>query len=158
MLFSKMNQINEKYKTQLSSKSTFMWRYVLPLSHLVAWIVLTPLWIKEKGWIGLIGVVAFYLTYLFSRFFFFPLCYVECDDCNLYVSNFNKTEVIPLSNIKSIEDQSFFYYCNIFFKNETLFGKSILFKLPQRVIFISYKSHPKVSEFKKILKNYQHTI
>jgi hypothetical protein len=143
-------------KRAISSRLTFFYKIVVPvISVAIPGIVVPSLMSQEpdKRWglqlamaIGLLVVAAFVVFLLVS----IPLKYLEIDDQFLFVSNFRRTIMVPLSEIEQVG------YpfpglrpltASVKFKNPTAFGNEILF-LP-RVTFWSF-SHSTADDLRDI--------
>ncbi|MBK8391993.1 MAG: hypothetical protein IPL23_23145 [Saprospiraceae bacterium] len=134
-------------KKRLSTSMTFFWKYIF-----------SSIWL---GGFGMGTIAAIYtlgtegLPYLIGLIFGFALIYYGClrakivyiDDHYLYVSNFRTNIQIPLENIKNVSDNVMFSPRPIFieFKNETEFGKKIMF-IGYTKMFLFFSTHPAVQE------------
>jgi len=143
-------------KRTISSRLTFFYKIIIPLFSLVIPGIVAPSLIiqePDKRWgllfamtTGLLVVAVFVIFLLVS----IPLKYLEIDDHFLFVSNFRRTIMVPLSEIEEVG------YpfpglgpltASVKFKIPTAFGKEILF-LP-RVSFWSF-SHSTADDLRKI--------
>ena len=137
-------------KKRLSTSMTFFWKYIFSI-----------IWLGGFGIGAIVAVLTLGtegLPFLFMLIFGFVMIYygslrakkVDIDDNFLYVSNFKKDIQIPLENIKNVSDNVMFSPRPVFieFKNETEFGKKIMF-IGYTEMFLFFSTHPAVKEIRK---------
>lgn len=146
-------------RRKISSKLTIFHKFILP-ALLLAGILISYIdvsmekpntfdLIKELYFIG--SAIVGYL------FLWFDLRSkeVSIEGDFLYVSNFSREIKIPLSEIKKVTEFVFLNHdpVTIHLKNETRFGKKIIF-IPTYRYFNFFSSHPIVSELRRIANAY----
>lgn len=128
--------------TRLSSRSTYFWKFFVPISLLVIWLSLTGFLILSKNsyavpiiLCGLGFLLLFFLTT-------FKAIHVDFDNEFLYISNFDKEEKIPLTRIMEVNEIWMTpKMASIMFKEQCSFGKKIKYIQRTKVLKIG-STHP----------------
>jgi hypothetical protein len=143
-------------KTRLSSSITFFWKYIFSTLWLGGFglgtfIIVDIHGIGEESQPFLIGLV---IGLVFIYYGLLRAKAVYIDENYLYVSNFIKEVNIPLESIKEVSEYATSSPRLIFikFKNETEFGKKIMF-IGRSHSFLFFSTHPSVKEIRKRINN-----
>ena len=145
---------------QLSSDQTILVKFIFPgLCIPLLGVVAVAVFIRSDAellspsrWIFLFFWVAGSALIWFSSA---NLKYVSVDDDFLYVSNYFKETVIPLSDIYDVTENIWFNHhpVTIHFKSPSEFGDKIVF-MPKTRLWV-YTSHPVVKELKQLARSHQ---
>ena len=138
----------------ISSSGTIFNKFILPGFFLGIWWICTVAAFIDNDdfkWQGLFFGLAISLFFYWSCI---RLKKVELDNQYIYVSNYLKKILIPLSEIEKISEIKFFnpHYIWITFKHRTKFGKIIMF-MPKGWNTYVFKSHPLVKELRAIINS-----
>jgi hypothetical protein len=139
----------------LSSRLTFITKTIFPAFWIAGFGALTALfWVgrglqAETGWLFLTAWIAGTLSFLW---WCIPLKKVRVDGNALYVSNFRKEIVVPLTFIESVTENRWInvHPVTIHFRGDTEFGRKISFMPKSRVMFF-WSSHPVVDELRRMV-------
>lgn len=142
-------------KKLLSTQMTPFYKWVLPAFLgllMLVFVILTVMLYRSGGFtvdwsmpfmiFAALAVIVFGVAIFTIWHFGVKLKRVEVDDYYLYVSDFTTTLRIPLTEIESVEEWKYFNPVPIWvhFRNETRFGKQIVFYAGYRLF--SFGSHP----------------
>ena len=140
----------------LSSSFTYFYKVVLPIAYAAVFIGLFILLLSID--LALPGLIAFLISgVIFSLayiLFFFGIKKVSIDDEFLIVSNFKKEVGIPLSQIRSIEENVWILPRKITIRlsESSVFGEKITF-LGYHQPFLFFKPHPALEEIRTKVAN-----
>ena len=140
--------------TTLSSRLTFITKAIFPGCWIVGFGAITAFyWASrglpaETGWLFLAAWTAGALSFWW---WCIPLKRVRIDGGNLYVSNFRKEIVVPLTFIESVTENRWVnvHPVTVHFRGDTEFGRKISFMPKARVMFF-WSSHPVVGELRRL--------
>ena len=146
-------------KRRLSSLQTFTVKIFLPVLWIPLWgfaVLMAfiagsenaeadPRWILLGTWV--VGAAIIYWTAI-------RLKNVSVDDHYLYVSNYLKEIVVPLSEIYDVTENRWVntHPVTIHLKSPSEFGDKIVF-MPKTRIFAMFSSHPVVNELKELARS-----
>ena len=141
----------KKNRKQLSSPMTPFWKFVFP-----------SLWIGGFGngtfqmaanghpeWPGFLLATIAGATFLWWGCFRLKKVYIETD--TLVISNYIKTDRVPLSEMQDVKENRLINLNPVWLhlKNESKFGRKIMFIPPLR--FNLFFTHPLVEELRKMI-------
>ncbi len=138
-----------------SSRLTFITKAIFPACWIVGFGAITAFfWVSEglpaeTGWLFLaawiVGALSFWWWCL-------PLKRVRVGGGALYVSNFRKEIVVPLTFIEGVTENRWIniHPVTIHFRGDTEFGRKISFMPKARVMFF-WSSHPVVGELRRMV-------
>ncbi|MGC2237246.1 MAG: hypothetical protein WA584_13875 [Pyrinomonadaceae bacterium] len=141
-------------KRVISAKDTFFYKIILPVFFLICAAVLPPaIYLYDRNG-NFVAAVFVFLFLLMSAAIIFVMTKatkkLSLDGNFLYVSNYRKEIIVPLSNIEKILWFSDMRPTMIYLKTPSEFGKKINF-FPN-VKATSWKSNPIVEELKELAK------
>ena len=139
----------------LSSRLTFITKTIFPACWIVVFGAVTAFfWVStglpaETRWLFLAAWIAGALSFWW---WCMPLKRVRVSGGQLYVSNFRKEIVVPLTSIGSVTENRWInvHPVTIHFRGDTEFGRKISFMPKTRVMFF-WSSHPVVGELRRMV-------
>ncbi len=139
-------------KQRLSSRQTFIWKYVAPV-FVLAWLLFASYLAWKFGFAptALISMyVALGIFIGLYLYLFRSLKKVWIDDRYLYISNFSEDEKIPISQIERISEMKLLNprRITIHLKRPTNFGDKIIF-LGYHQQWLLFGTHPAITLIEK---------
>ena len=139
----------------LSSRLTFITKTIFPACWIVGFGAITAFFWASRGlpaktgWLFLAAWTAGALSFWW---WCVPLKRVRVGDGALYVSNFRKEIVVPLTFIESVTENRWInvHPVTVHFRGDTEFGRKISFMPKSRVMFF-WSSHPVVGELRRMV-------
>ena len=138
----------------LSTSMTFFWKFIFPTLWLGGFGLGTIAIISTEGFGGLHMLLGWFFGFAFIYYLCFRAKRVYIDDNYLYLSNYRKQIQVPLENIQYVSENIMLSPRPIFieFKNETEFGKKIMF-IGYTEMFLFFSPHPAVKEINFRIQN-----
>jgi hypothetical protein len=139
----------------VSSRLTFFTKAIFPACWIagfgggVAFIWASTGLPPETRWLFLAAWIAGALSFWW---WCMPLKRVRVSGGQLYVSNFRKEIVVPLTSIESVTENRWInvHPVTVHFRGDTEFGRKISFMPKTRVMFF-WSSHPVVGELRRMV-------
>lgn len=139
----------------LSTSITFIWKFIFPTIWLAGFGAGAIGVIARSGTNGFPMLIGWVFGFVVMYFICFPAKRVMIDNNYIYINNFRKTIRVPLDQIKKVSENIMISPRPIFieFKNETEFGKKIMF-IGYNKMFLTFASHPAIKEINFSIQHY----
>ncbi|MEL6812570.1 MAG: hypothetical protein AAFP76_14670 [Bacteroidota bacterium] len=148
-------------RQKLSSRWTFVFKFVVPVIFLAQVILLIPIVFRDE--MNVFGVFFFCVAIgLFGYMaikIYSQLKVVSIDNQYLYVSNFNEEIKVPLVRIEKVTEWVLFRprVIKIHLNGASGFGEKIIF-IGTREFFLFFNTHPSVTEIRRRVRNAKNDI
>lgn len=144
---------NNKYKIRLYSRTTFVWKYILPLALPIGVSFELVENYINYGTIDLESAFIFTVISIILIFLYSKTQRVFLDDEFMYIDNYRKSVQIPITEVDEVTDYIFpVRFIVIKFKGQTKLGKHVIF-IPYFLFLQLQMTHPVTIKLRNRIKS-----